>query len=69
MKDDSLHIKKDGRVFQMLDGFSNEPMPFRDAKHNYTRKDFDKLDINQCIFFNPMYGNDKPVYSILKRIK
>lgn len=69
MRDESLHIKKDGRVFQMLDGFSSEPIPFREAKHNYTKSNYDKLEVDNSITFMPMYGNKKPVYSILKRIK
>ncbi len=67
--DKSLHKKKDGRVFQMFDGFTGKPMPFGDAKHNYTKQDYDSLNVGQSIKFSPMYGNKNPIYSILKRIK
>jgi hypothetical protein len=69
MKDESLHIKKDGRVFQMLEGFSQKPMPFRTAKHNYTKKNLDSLKVGHSITFRPMFGNENPVYSTLVRIK
>lgn len=69
MKDESLHIKKDGRVFQMRSGFTGKPMPFRDAKHNYTRGDMQRLKVGQSCTFSPMFGNENPVYSTLARIK
>lgn len=65
--DKSLHSKKDGKVFQMLDGFTNEPIPFNQAKHNYTKKDYNRLEVGQSIKFNPMFGNENPVSSILLR--
>jgi len=67
--DKSLHNKKDGRVFQMLEGFSKKPMPFKDAKHNYTKKDYNGLKIGQSMSFRPMFGNENPIYSSLVRIK
>lgn len=68
-RDASLHVKRDGRVYQMRDGFSGEPIPFKDAKHNYTRADIEGMKVGQGITFKPMYGNDNPVYSCLVRIK
>ena len=67
--DKSLHKKRDGREFQMLDYFSQKPMEFSKAKHNYCKRDFDALQIGQCMCFQPMFGNQNPVYSVLKRIK
>lgn len=69
MRDDSLYIKKDGRAFQMLDGFSGKTIPFAEGKHNYSKKDIDSLAVGRCIKFMPMYGNKKPICTILKRIK
>lgn len=65
----SLLRKRDGRIFQMLGGFSKKPMPFSEAKHNYTRRDYDRLKVGESITFSPLFGNKNPVYSILKRIK
>lgn len=68
--DNTLHVKvkKDGRIFQMLDGFSGKPMPFKDGRHNYTKKDYD-LEVGKRLVFKPMFGNLNPVYSVLVRIK
>lgn len=68
-RDVSLHVKRDGRVYQMRDGFSGEPIPFKDAKHNYTKRDIESLKVGQGITFMPMFGNKNPVYSQLVRIK
>ena len=65
----SLHKKKDGRVFQMFSGLSEEPMRFQNAKHNYTRSDMDLLPVGGSIGFMPIYGNKNPVPSLLIRIK
>jgi hypothetical protein len=67
--DKSLHKKKDGRVFQMLNGITKKPMPFKEAKHNYTKRNLDQLEVGQSITFVPMFGNTNPIYSTLKRIK
>lgn len=69
MKDNTLHNKKDGRMYQMLDGYSRKPIPFKDAKHNYTRREIDEMECGEAITFKPMYGNDNPVCSILVRIR
>lgn len=68
MKDITKHKKRDGRVFQMLDAFTNEPMQFNLAKKNYTAKDYDRLKIGESIKFEPMFGNSNPVFSILLRV-
>lgn len=67
-RDKSLHIKKDGRVYQMLDPWSRRPMPFRDAKHNYTERDLADMKVGGSIEFLPMYGNKNPVWSIVIRL-
>lgn len=53
----------------MLDPHTGKPMPFQKAKHNYSKEDFDCLEIGQTITFRPMFGNENPVHSVLKRIK
>ncbi len=68
-KDESLHVKRDGRTFQMLSGFSGKPMPFKEAKHNYTRANLEMLPIGGSIGFQPMFGNENPVCSVLIRLK
>jgi hypothetical protein len=68
-KDSSYHIKKDGRVFRMFSGLTERPIPFSEAKRNYTRTEIGRMNIGESITFQPMYGNDKPVYSTLIRIK
>lgn len=65
----SFHVKRDGRTYQMLDPYAGKPMPFSKAKHNYSKEDFDCLEIGQTITFRPMFGNENPVHSVLKRIK
>lgn len=68
MRDNSLRHMRDGRVFQMCSGFTGEPMPFKEGKHNYTMKDYDWLKVGQCLIFHPMYGNKNPVYTQLVRL-
>lgn len=76
MRDNSLHCKRDGRVFQMRAGYATRPgiqagipIPFSSAKHNYTRKDINSLDVGQSMTFIPMFGNRNPVCSELVRLK
>lgn len=69
MRDKTLHVKKDGRVFQMLDAFTGDPMEFSKARHNYTERDLDELGIGGILTFSPMYGNRNPVYSTLVRLQ
>lgn len=68
-KDESLHVKRDGRTFQMLSGFSCKPMPFKETKHNYTRAGMETLPVGGAIGFQPMFGNRNPVPSLLIRLK
>lgn len=67
--DKSIYKKRDGRIFQMFDAFAEKPIEFSKAKHNYKRKDFETLSVGQSITFMPMFGNENPVYSRLKRLK
>ena len=69
MRDNSIHKTSTGKVFQMLDGFSKKPIPYENAKHNYTRSDLVRMEVGQSILFMPMYGNENPVYSRLLRLK
>jgi len=64
----SIHRKKDGRVFQMFCGLSKKPMTYFEGKHNYTKKNLDELAPEESLGFQPMYGNKKPVPSILVRL-
>jgi hypothetical protein len=65
---DSYHLKKDGRIFQMTDWY-NHPIPFKDAKHNYTKSDMDGMKVGQSISFQPLFGNERPIQSKLRRLK
>jgi hypothetical protein len=65
----SLHCKKDGRIFQMRSGVWGGPMRFSEAKHNYTKKDIDSIEVGGAMSFQPMFGNENPVSSTLVRIK
>lgn len=53
----------------MFEGFSGQKIPFAEGKHNYSKKDIDSLAIGRCIKFMPMYGNKKPICTLLIRIK
>jgi hypothetical protein len=65
---ESYHIKKNGRIYQMTDWYDH-PIPFRDAKRNYTKTDIDGMEVGQSIRFQPMFGNTKPIQSKLRRLK
>lgn len=67
-RDRSLH-RTHGKVFQMFHADSGTPMPFSEAKHNYTKKDLDRLEVGQSMTFMPMFGNKNPVYSKVTRIE
>lgn len=65
---ETYHIKKDGRVFQMFNPYGT-PIPFRDAKHNYTKGDLDGMGVGDGIGFIPMFGNTRPIQSVVRRIR
>ena len=64
----SLHKLRDGMVYMMLDAISLSPMPWADGRHNYNPQDF-KMEVGGVSEFMPMYGNEKPVYTAMMRVK
>lgn len=68
-KDLSLHKTSTGKVFQMLDGFSGKPIDYAEGKHNYTKRDLSNLKVGQSSTFMPMFGNVRPAYTKLVRIR
>lgn len=62
----SLHKDSDGRVFQMLDGLSRLPIPYKMGEDNYTKRDLDNMQVGDFSQVIPAFGNKNSSTEIVR---
>ena len=62
----SLHKDSDGRVFQMLDGLSRLPIPYKMGEGNYAKRDLDNMQVGDFSQVIPAFADKNPSTEIVR---
>ena len=62
----SLHKDSDGRVFQMLDGLSRLPIPYKMGEGNYAKRDLDNMQVGDFSQVIPAFADTNPSTEIVR---